>query len=305
VKGGDPEFMKIGRYSVKISRRGKVLFPEDGFTKEDLIAYYREIASWLLPYTKDRPISMERYPDGLRGDGFYQKEIPDYFPDWIDRVRVRTEDDSQQQVMVNKAATIVYLAEQACITPHTWLSRKGALDKPDKMIFDLDPPGGGFGKVRHAARLVKGALEKVGLVPFVMTTGSRGLHVVVPLDGGKDFDYVRDFAHRFCTILAEREKTLTVEQRKNKRKGRIFLDYLRNAYGQTAVAPYSVRARNGAPVAAPLDWGELESKNLGSQTYNIRNIFKRLSQKGDPWKGMRRHARSLTKPVEALARDSR
>lgn len=304
MKGGDSGDMRIGRYSVDVSRPDKVLFPGSGFTKSDLVAYYENIAAVMLPYTEDRPISMKRYPDGLKGDSFYQKEIPDYFFDWIDRVRVKTEDGSQQQVMVNKAATLVYLADQACIAPHTWLSRKGSLDRPDKMVFDLDPPKGDFDKVRNAALVLKDALEDIGLVPFVMITGSRGVHVVVPLDARKDFDYVRDFAHRFCEALAGREKDLTVEQRKKNRRGRIFLDYLRNAYGQTSVAPYAVRAREGAPVAAPLDWDELKSRKLGSQTYNIKNIFKRLGQKGDPWKGMGRHARSLSKPAKALEESS-
>lgn len=168
------------------------------------------------------------------------------------------------------------------------------MNHPDKLIFDLDPPGNDFETVRFAAGWLREMLQEVGLVPFVMTTGSKGLHVVAPLDRSADFDEVRAFVRQLADELARREpERLTTETRKDQRQGRVFLDYLRNAYGQTGVAPYTVRAKPGAPVATPLDWAELADPRLHSQRYTLRNIFQRLGQKADPWQNIRDHARAL------------
>lgn len=290
--------LKIDGQTIEISNQDKVFFPQAGLTKGDLIDYYRRIAETMLPYLKERPLSMQRFPDGIEGEGFYQKQVPEYFPDWIDRVAVavKEDEDEQPQVVCNQAATLVYLANQACITPHAWLSRQDKLDCPDRLIFDLDPPDNDFEPVRFAAQLLREALEERGLTPFVMTTGSRGLHVVTPLDRQADFDTVRLFARELAKLLADREPDrLTVEPRKDKRKGRLFLDYLRNAYAQTAVPPYAVRAKPGAPVATPLDWDELNNSELHSQQYTMQNVFLRLGQKKDPWQGMMDKAGSLAK----------
>jgi bifunctional non-homologous end joining protein LigD len=256
--------MKVGSYDVEVTNPEKVFFPGDGLTKGDLIRYYREVADTILPHMRGRPISMERFPEGIGVEGFYQKEIPPYFPDWVDRVSVELKDDrSQFQVVCEKAATLVFLADQGCITPHTWLSRRERLDCPDKMIFDLDPPGEDFEPVRRAAFLVKEFADDLLMPSYVMTTGSHGLHVVIPLDASQDFDTVRAFAQAMAESLASRHAAgLTTEIRKEKRKGRIFLDTLRNAYGQTSVPPYAVRPRSGAPVATPLSWDELHDTAL-------------------------------------------
>lgn len=295
--------MQVDSHTVSVSNLEKVLFPDDEITKGDLIDYYQRVADTMLPYMEKRPLNMQRFPDGIDEGGFYHKEVPDYFPDWIDRVSVavREEGSTQPQVVCNKTATLVYLANQACITPHVWLSRVDKLDHPDKLIFDLDPPGGDFEPVRAAALSLRDILEEVGLVPYVMTTGSKGLHVVAPLDRSADFDTVRDFTRNLAQVLARRRPDdLTTETRKNKRHGRLFLDYLRNSYAQTAVVPYAVRARPGAPVATPLDWDELSDSSLHSQTYTMHNIFRRLGQKDDPWRGIMRQARSLKEPRHGL-----
>lgn len=293
--------MKAGSRTVEISRADKVLFPGDGITKMDLARYYGRIAGIMLPHLKGRPLTMQRFPDGLGGEGFYEKKTPDHFPSWVKRVSVDLQEGgSQSQVVCDNAATLVYLADQACITPHTWLSRGGRLRHPDRMIFDLDPPDGDFEPVRNAARALRDVLEEVGLAAYVMTTGSRGLHVAVPLDGSATFDTVRGFAATAARLLADREPGITVEVRKDKRKGRLFVDTLRNAYGQTAVPPYAVRALPGAPVAAPLDWDELGRSGMGSRRFRIDNIFRRLGRKDDPWRGMERHARSLEGPRRKL-----
>jgi bifunctional non-homologous end joining protein LigD len=286
----------VDNQTIHLSSLEKVLFPGEGITKGDLIDYYQRIAEVMLPHIAGRPISMQRFPDGIAEEGFYQKEAPAYFPEWIDRVQVwvREEESQQPQVLCNNAATLVYLANQACITPHVWLSRQDRLEYPDRLIFDLDPPSDAFEPVRNAALALREALSEEGLVSFVMTTGSRGLHVVVPIARERSFDEVRGVAHRLVEQLARRAPDrLTVEMAKADRQGRLFLDYLRNAYGQTAVAPYAIRAKPGAPVATPLDWEELGDSSLHSQSYTLKNIFRRLGQKTDPWRDIREQAQSL------------
>jgi bifunctional non-homologous end joining protein LigD len=297
------EKIQVGSRSIEVGNLDKVMFPGQGITQGDLIDYYRRIAGTMLPYMKGRPLTMQRFPDGIDGEGFYQKAAPDYFPDWIKRVsiEVKAKGEEQPQVICEDEATMVYLVDQGCITPHVWLSRADKLHHPDRVIFDLDPPDDDFEQVRSAAQALHDLLGQVGLLPFVMTTGSRGLHVVVPLDRGAGFDTVRAFARELAGFLAEREpERLTTEVRKAQRGQRLFLDYLRNAYGQNAVAPYAVRAKPGAPVATPLDWDELSDPDLTSQSYRVDNILRRLGQKQDPWKGMMRHARSLNGPRRKL-----
>jgi bifunctional non-homologous end joining protein LigD len=282
--------------SLEISHPHKVYFPQDGLTKANLISYYRRIAEVMLPHVRQRPLTLQRFPDGIEAKGFYQKEAPDYFPDWIERVQIPLEskEETQPQVVCNYAATLVYLVNQGCITPHAWLSRVDHLHRPDRLIFDLDPFDDDFALVREAAGVLRTALEEVGLTPFVMTTGSRGLHVMAPLDGRTDFDTVRAFARHLADHMAEQQpEKFTTEVRKEKRNGRLFLDYLRNAYGQTAVAPYAVRPIPGAPVATPLDWDELNRSALHSQSYTVNNIFQRLGQKADPWREMEQYGRKL------------
>lgn len=288
--------VEVNSHTIELSNLDKVLFPDDGFTKGDLIDYYQRIAPTILPHLADHPLSLQRFPNGIQAEGFYQKEIPDYFPDWIRRVSVEVKEDQtrQDQVVCDNVETLVYLANQACLTLHPWLSRADKLNHPDKLIFDLDPPGDDFETVRFAAGRLREMLQEMGLVPFVMTTGSKGLHVVAPLDRSADFDEVRAFVRQLADELARQEpERLTTETRKEQRQGRVFLDYLRNAYGQTGVVPYTVRAKPGAPVATPLEWAELANPRLHSQRYTLRNIFQRLGQKADPWQDMRDHARAL------------
>jgi len=275
--------VEAGGRSIEVGNPGKVLFPESGITKADLVEYYRRIAEVMVPYVRSRPVTMHRFPDGVGAPGFYQQDAPGHFPEWIRTVTVSTEEGDATRVVCEDAATLVYLAEQACITPHVWLSTVEHLDRPDRLVFDLDPPeGSGPAPVRSAAEATGALLDDLGLRAGVMTTGSSGFHVVVPLDGVLGFDEVRDFASRCARVLAARHpETLTVEHRIDRRAGRVFLDYLRNAYAQTTVAPYAVRGLSGAPVAAPIDWSELGTTE--PQSYTVANIFRRLGQKQDPW----------------------
>ena len=286
--------LKFGRYTVETSNEEKLFFPDEEISKGDLIDYYQKIAEKLVPCVKERPLVMKRYPDGIKGESFFQKEIGDYFPDWIERVKVKKKGGTVTHVQCDNAATLVYLANQACIELHPWLSRSDKLHYPDQLIIDLDPSGDDFSQAVFGARVLKELFDELDLKAFLKTTGSRGLHVLVPLDRRANFDKVREFAQDTAKLLAQRHSDkLTIEARKAKRRGRLLIDTARNAYAQTAVAPYAVRAKPGAPVATPLDWDEIGNKKLNSQSYNVRNIFRRLGRKTDPWKDLPRLGRSL------------
>jgi bifunctional non-homologous end joining protein LigD len=294
--------IKVGSHTIELSNTEKALFPEDGITKGDLIEYYRQVADIMLPYLQDRPLTLFRYPDGINHQVLVQQEISENYPDWIDRVSVKKrEGGSIDHVLCQNASTLVYLANQACITLHVWLSRKDSLEYPDQLIFDLDPSGKDFNRVRESALLLRKFLNDLGLESWVKTSGSRGLHVIIPLDRQADFNQVHRFAHDVAEILSKREpEKLTIEARKEKRKDRIFLDFVRNSYGQTVVAPYSVRAIPGAPVAAPLDWDEISEPDLGPQSFTIKNVLGRLSRKKDPWEGIWHKTCSLDKAQKNL-----
>lgn len=286
---------------MKVSKPEKVLFPDAGLTKADLAAYYERVARPMLRHVKGRPISMQRFPDGIDKHGFFHKEVPDYFPDWVKRVKVRKEGGTVTHVLVCDADTLVFLADQACITPHAWLSRADQLERPDRMVFDLDPSNGSFAEVRQTARSLGELLDEIGLAPFAMTTGSRGLHVWVPLRRQAGFDEVRQFARDLARVMVKRAPDrLTLEARKQKRAGRILIDIMRNGYAQTAVPPYAVRPKPGAPVATPLRWRELSDASLRPDKFTLRNIDRRLSRVGDPWEEIASHGRGLGPPRRRL-----
>jgi bifunctional non-homologous end joining protein LigD len=285
--------IEAGGRRVRLTHPDKVLFPGDGITKRDLVEYYVRVAEVMIPHVHDRPMSQHRWPDGIGGQDFWHKQVPRYFPNWISRVQVATNKGPQQQVLANEPATLAYLTNQNCITPHVWLSRKPRLGKPDVVILDLDPATErDFAAVRAGARILRGLLQDLGLVPFVKTTGSKGLHVTVPIEPTVDFERVHRFADAIASRLVEEDpEHFTTEFYKEKRKRRVFVDTGRNAYGQTAVPPYAVRARPGAPVATPVTWDELG--RITPSRFTIRNLFRRLGGRGDPWNDIDRHARSL------------
>jgi bifunctional non-homologous end joining protein LigD len=299
--------VQAGGIEVKLSHTGKVLFPNDKITKGDLVAYYQRAAEVMLPWLRDRPVAMRRYPDGITGPGIMQKNVPGYFPDWITRAEVPKQGGSLQQVICDKPATVVYLANQACIELHAFLSRLDRIDDPDQVIFDLDPPDANrFGDVRTIALRLRQLLEdELGLATFVKTTGGKGLHVHVPLNARADFDTARGFTHEVAALLAARNPDLaTTEQRRDKRGDLIYLDVMRNSYAQLAVAPYSVRARPGAPVATPLNWDELNDE-LHPGQFTVTTVPDRISdlgRSGDPWTGMGRRGSGLTRAQERLRR---
>lgn len=293
-RGAAGEEMRVGRQTVRITRPQKLLFPDDEIDKRQLAEYYEHMASTMLPYLRDRPVTMERYPDGITGARLIQKRAASYFPRWIQTASMKKQNGTVRHVICQDAATLVYLANQACITPHVWLSRIDRPHHPDQLIFDLDPSGGDFRAVCRAALALRELLKREHLHAFVKTTGSRGLHVLVPLNRRANFDEVRAFARDIATELVDADpQHLTIDVRKEKRRGRIFIDTARNGYAQTAAPPYAVRPRPGAPVAAPLEWSELEDPRLKPDRYTISNIFDRLRRKGDLWKDLGRKAQAL------------
>jgi bifunctional non-homologous end joining protein LigD len=280
--------------NVPVSSPDKVLFPENGITKRELAAYYESVGSVMVPLVRDRPVTMHLFPKGIEAGGVYMKQAPKHFPDWIKRVEVRKRGGSVSHVVINRTETLVYLAGQNCITPHVWLSRADKIDKPDRLIFDFDPEHERFGEVRAAARTLGDVLSDLGLVPHAMTSGSRGLHVTVPLRRTRTFEEVRAFADAIGRRLVEEDpKRLTMEWSKAKRGDRIYVDVGRNAYAQHGVAPYAVRARPEAPVATPLRWEELSSRSLLPTSWTVRTLPDRLGEEGDPWARIARSARAL------------
>jgi bifunctional non-homologous end joining protein LigD len=291
------------RIEVEVTHADRVLFPADGITKRDLVDYYCEVADTMLPHLKGRPLNVQRFPRGIAEKGFIQQDFADTLPDWMSGVEVEKEGGTLVHPVVERPEALGWLANQNCITLHMWQSRRGRLDIPDRLVFDLDPSDSDFAVVRATARAAAGVLEDVGLACYVQTTGSRGLHVMVPLRGDTGFDAARQFARDVAeVVVADDTKHRTVEARKDKRGDRLYLDVMRNAYAQTAVAPYSVRARPGAPVATPLQWNELDSRGLRADRFTIGDLPKRLASQGDPWADMSRHARTLTGPLQRVAK---
>ncbi|MGV9760685.1 non-homologous end-joining DNA ligase [Streptomyces tricolor] len=303
----DARTIRAGRRSVRIQRPGKVLFPGGGgakeYTKGDLADYYRAVAPYLLPHLRGRPLMLERHPDGLDGPRFMQKNTPEHYPEWIARAEVGKEGGTVTHVVCNDTATLLYLADQACLTLHRWLSRTdraGGPDHPDRLVLDLDPPGDDFAAVREAAGWLRELLDDVGLPAAPMTTGSRGVHLVVPLDGRHDVDTVREFARDLAeTAAARHPDRLTTAARKQDRGDRLYLDVQRNAYAQTAVAPYTVRARPGAPVAVPLTWEQLEDPGVDARRWTIADAVDQA--RTDPWAELPARGRALGPARRRLA----
>ncbi|MFI7099229.1 non-homologous end-joining DNA ligase [Streptomyces sp. NPDC050161] len=291
----DTEKVRAGRRTVKIHRPEKVLFPDDGFTKADLVGYYRQVATYLLPHLRGRPLMLERLPEGLGGPHFMQKDTPDHYPDWIRRAEVGKEGGTVTHTVCDDTATLIFLADQACITLHRWPARADRPGHPDRLIFDLDPPGTDFEPVRRAARQVHGLLDELGLPATLMTTGSKGLHITILLTGNADFDTSRLLAKDMADVLEQRHpEHLTTAVRKDARGGRLYLDVQRNGYAQTAVAPWSVRAKPGGPIATPIAWDLLDDPELTPRSWSLRDVEAVLTQaRSDPWAGVLRHGHSL------------
>jgi bifunctional non-homologous end joining protein LigD len=283
--------LRAGRRRVRISNPDKVLFPADGISKLDLARYYQAVAPAMVPHVRDRPMNLWRWNDGIERPVVVQQAIPKGAPDWVRRVTVsRRRGGEVTHAVGGEAATLVWMANQNCITPHAWTARADRPDHPDRLVFDFDPPdeaGGQFEAIRAGALALGDLLRELGLAPYAMTSGSRGLHVVTPLRRRHDSDTVRacagDLAERVAAKLPD---LLTTSWRKEGRGGRVLVDAARNTYAQTAVAAYAVRAKPGAPVATPLAWEELSDPGLSPQRWTLATVPERLAAGGDPWAGI-------------------
>ena len=285
-----------------ITHPEKVLFPGEGITKGELAAYYEAIAPVMLPHLRRRPITMERYHRGIAAPGFFQKDVVKGFPDWLERVEVPKHGGTVHHPIANDTRSLLWLANQNSITIHVWPSRTPNLYNPDICIFDLDPmKEDDFDTLRAAALLLRELLDDLGLPSWIKTSGSKGFHIAVPLDGKSDFGVVARFAHTIGRFMVRRyPDTLTLEFKKVDRAGRIFVDTGRNEYSATYAATYTVRAKPGAPVSAPCSWEEVESRQVGPQSFNLRNMEKRIAEVGDLWSDLLKNKRSLKKPIEKL-----
>ena len=293
--------------NIKASKKDKLLFPESGISKNDVIAYYNAIATYILPYLHNRPLTMQRFPKGITEGGFFQKNASDYFPDWITTVNIKKEGGWAHHVLCNTKETLQYLVNQYVLTFHVTLSKVETINYPDKLIFDLDPPKGNFQLAVKAAKTLRQLLEEeLKLNAYVMTSGSEGLHIAVPILPDKTFNEIHLFAKQVATYACHLyPKEFTTAIRKNKREGRLYIDFMRNSYAQTSVSPFSIRAIEKAPIATPLSWHELDDTSLNAQTYTIHSIIKRLEVKSNPWEDFERHARSIdsaNKKLETLVR---
>jgi bifunctional non-homologous end joining protein LigD len=286
---------------VVITHPDKVLFPDDGITKGELAAYYERIGPLILPHIVQRPVTMERFPGGIGQKGFLQKDIVKGFPEWLQRVEVPKKDGTVHYPIVTDTQSLLWLVNQNSITPHVWISRAPDLLHPDICVFDLDPSVDDASMLRDAAVALHDLLEEIDLPSWVKTSGSKGFHIAVPLDGKTDMDGVARFAHTVGTVLVKRDpRNLTQEFHKVDRGKRILIDTGRNGWSATHAAVYAVRARPGAPVSAPCTWEELESGTVGPRSLTLRNMADRIESVGDLWSGMRRRRRSLQRPMQTL-----
>jgi bifunctional non-homologous end joining protein LigD len=285
-----------------ITHPEKILFPGDDITKGELASYYEAIAPVMLPHLRRRPITMERYHRGIAAPGFFQKDVSKGFPDWLERVEVPKHGGTVHHPIANDTRSLLWLANQNSITIHVWPSRTPNLYNPDICVFDLDPSRADeLEPLRAAALSVRDLLLELGLPSWIKTSGSKGFHIAVPLDGESDFGTVARFAHVVGKVLVKSDpENLTQEFSKADRGGRILVDTGRNGYSATFAAAYTVRAKPGAPVSAPCTWDELEKGDVGPGTFTLRMMAQRVSDVGDLWADMLKKKRSLTRPIERL-----
>src|SRR5439155_7628260 len=284
---------------VKLTNPDKVFWPDDGLTKGDLVEYYRAVAPALLPHLRNRPLTVKRYPNGIDGEAFFQKNAPRGTPGWVRTVRLPAESAKREvdYVLCNDTRTLLWLGNLASIELHPWLSRVDRLERPEWLVLDVDPPEDQFELAVQTALLTNEILRERGVEGVAKTSGAKGVHVYVPLHRRYGYDEVNRAAHRIAIAVAEREPSVvTAEFKKAARRGRAFLDNTRSRMGQHVVAPFSPRARPGAPVSFPVSWSELD--RIEPRDFTIETVPK-LLERGDPWNSLRPKPQAL--PRELLA----
>jgi bifunctional non-homologous end joining protein LigD len=279
--------LKVGSVTLKLTNQKKIYFPDDGITKGDIVNYYNEVAEFILPYLKDRPESLNRYPNGIKGPSFFQKDMSEAkLPKWIKTQRIYSESNEEyiHYLVCNDKATLIYLANLGCIEINPWNSKLKSLANPDWVVIDLDPEAIGFSEVVNAAKEVHNLLEEIKVPSYCKTSGATGLHIYIPLAAKYDYDIAKEFAHVVASIVNERlPKTTSILRLPKQRQGKVYLDFLQNRKGQTLAAPYSVRPKPGATVSTPLEWDGVNAR-LDPKNFTIQNILKRLEKIGDIWK---------------------
>jgi len=280
-----------------------VYWPEQGYTKADLLTYYELAANWLLPYLKDRPLHMYRWPDGIRGKSFYQKQLPEGIPDWVETVDVaKPGEEPTHYIVCNDRRTLLTLVNLGTIDLHPWLSRRGSLDSPDWAILDLDPKEAPFSNVIKVARIVGKLLRGLGLEAYLKTSGSTGLHVCVPLKPGYTYEQSRMFCEAVARLVVRDHGDIaTVERVMSRRAGRVYVDFLQNRREQTVVPPYVVRPVEAASVSMPLAWDELEGE-LRIEDFTLATAPARIEKTGDLFRTAFSQAQDLAGAIAALSR---
>lgn len=291
--------IKINNHEIKLTNLDKVIWPEDGYTKADLIQYYHDVSPYLLPHLRGRPFVMSRYPNGINEEFFYQKDCPDYAPEWMETFPIYTENKGKDvhYIVCNNVETLLWLANQACIEMHPWLAKTEDIKCPDIAVFDLDPmPPLDFKATLEIAPLVREALKEFGIKGYPKTSGSTGVHVYVPLKPEHTYQEVKEFVHYVCSFIHQvyPQKT-TMERLIENRTGKIYLDYLQNTSGKTMACQYSLRPHKGAPVSTPLTWDEVEKGQIRPEDFNIKTALKRFRERGDLYQEMLTNRQSLKK----------
>jgi bifunctional non-homologous end joining protein LigD len=269
---------------VTITNPTKVFWPQEQYTKSDLVADYERVAPWLVPYLRDRPLVLARYPDGITGKAFFQKDAPEWAPAWIrrERIHARGVDRDIDYFVVDDAEVLRYVANTGTIPLHLWASRVGTIERPDWLVLDLDPKGAPFTDVVKVALALRGVLERLELTGYVKTSGATGLHILLPLGARYTYEETRTFARLLATLTVEAVPAIaTIARMLHTRGGKVYVDYGQNGPGQTIVAPLSVRPLPGAPVSTPLRWPEVSAR-LDPRRFTIRTVPARLDTVGDP-----------------------
>ena len=295
--------VSIGGHALKFTNLDKLYFPEDGYSKRDLLNYYHAVAPLLLPHLKDRPLSLKRYPNGIHGDFFFQKNTPESYPAWLRTESIGEGGKKIRYILADDIASLLYLTNLGCIDQNPSMSRAGSLENPDFILIDLDPNECPFTKIVEAALLVKDKLDAIGLTGYPKTTGGDGLHIYVPIEPHYTFDQARSFAEVIARLLAAGRPDLFTTPRsvEKRQKNRVYFDYMQLAESKTISAPYVVRAYSGAPVATPLAWDEVRP-GIEPGQFTIANAMDRFSRVGDLFAGVLNNPQSLAKAFGKLER---
>jgi bifunctional non-homologous end joining protein LigD len=282
--GDQPRTGSVDQTRVTITNPAKVFWPEEGYTKADLVSYYEMVAPWLLPYLKERPLVLTRYPDGIGGKSFFQKDAPEWTPDWVRTERIHADgvDRDIDYFVVDDRESLRYVVNLGTIPLHLWSSRLSSLDHPDWLVLDLDPKGAPFTDVVKVARALHAILDDLALPSYVKTSGATGLHIVLPLGAGYDYEVTRTFARLLAVMGVEAEPEIsTIARPLRSRGGKVYIDFGQNGRGQTVVAPFSARPLPGAPVSCPLRWEEVTAR-LDPARFTIKTAPARFEKLGDP-----------------------